>query len=61
MTKSPFVGIYNMGLEGNFCKGCDRSIDQIAHWTDYNDKQKKEIIENIKKVNFKKMNLISSF
>jgi|TARA_B110000208_G_C11695699_1_gene403988 uncharacterized protein len=54
MTKSPCVGICNMSLEGNFCKGCGRSIDQITHWTDYNDKQKKEIIENIKKVNFKK-------
>jgi len=49
MTKSPCVGICNMSLEGNFCEGCGRSIDQIAYWLVYTDKQKKEIIENIKK------------
>jgi len=38
-----------MSLEGNFCEGCGRSIDQIAYWLVYTDKQKKEIIENIKK------------
>jgi len=38
-----------MSLEGNFCKGCGRSIDQIVNWLVYTDKQKKEIIENIKK------------
>ena len=50
MTKSPCVGICNMSLEGNFCKGCGRSIDKIVHWLNYTDKQKK-IIENIKKKN----------
>ena len=54
MTKSPCVGICNMSLEGNFCKGCGRSIDQIANWLVYTDKQKNEIIKNIKKINLKK-------
>jgi len=40
MTKSPCVGICYMSLEGNFCKGCGRSIDQIANWLVYTDKQK---------------------
>ena len=61
MVKSPCVGICVMNLEGNFCKGCGRTIDQITHWINYTDEQKKEIIKNIKKKFLNKMNLISNF
>ena len=49
MIKSPCVGICEMNLENIFCKGCGRSIHQITNWIFYSEKQKKEIVENIKK------------
>lgn len=54
MIKSPCVGICVMNLERMFCKGCGRSTKQITNWINYTDKQKNEIIENIKKINLKK-------
>ena len=50
MIKSPCVGICEMNLENNFCKGCGRSSHQITNWIFYSEKQKKEILARNKKI-----------
>jgi predicted Fe-S protein YdhL (DUF1289 family) len=43
---SPCINVCNVNEDG-FCVGCYRSIEEIANWAKYTDKQRLEIMENI--------------
>jgi predicted Fe-S protein YdhL (DUF1289 family) len=42
-VKSPCINICK--LENNICVGCFRTIEEITHWTNYTDLEKKMVIE----------------
>lgn len=43
---SSCIGIYK--LTKDICIGCARTIKQISEWKNYNNKEKKKIINNLK-------------
>jgi len=57
MIKSPCINICDIDVENNTCKGCGRSINQITQWVNYTDKERSEIISNIKN-NSKKLSIV---
>ena len=46
--KSPCIGVSEIDTIINLCIGCLRSIDEIAMWSQMDDKRALEIIEEIK-------------
>jgi len=44
-VKSPCINvcIYREGM----CQGCFRTMEEIANWSNYTDKQKKEVLKKI--------------
>ncbi len=48
MIKSPCIGVCEIDPVNNFCKGCGRTIHQITNWTIYTEKEKRDIIANLK-------------
>jgi len=53
MIKSPCIEVCKMDIENNYCLGCGRSINQLTNWTNYTEKEKNEIINNLKKMSTK--------
>jgi predicted Fe-S protein YdhL (DUF1289 family) len=49
MIKSPCTNICKINPTTQFCEGCKRTIEEIAAWTHYSDKEKIQILEDIKK------------
>ena len=43
---SPCIGIFK--LTKGICIGCGRTTKQISEWKNYNNKEKKTIINNLK-------------
>ena len=54
MVKSPCIEVCKMDIENNYCLGCGRSINQLTNWTNYTEKEKNEIINNLKKMSLLK-------
>ena len=55
--KSPCIGVCEIDTIKNLCIGCLRSIDEIAMWSQMDDKRALEIIEEIKGRSLPKKNL----
>jgi len=47
-VRSPCINICKLN-ENKICIGCHRTIDEIANWTKYTEKEKIKIIQNIQK------------
>jgi len=45
---SPCINVCRIDPNTNLCVGCKRTIEEIANWIQYSDKQKQEVIKNIK-------------
>ena len=43
------MGLCELDRNGEFCKGCFRSIDEITNWKMFSEKKKKEILKLLKK------------
>jgi uncharacterized protein len=41
---SPCIGICIMDPASGFCRGCARTIEEIARWLDYSAEEKRRII-----------------
>ncbi|MDC0226876.1 DUF1289 domain-containing protein [Alphaproteobacteria bacterium] len=46
--KSPCIGVCKIDTINNLCIGCLRSIDEIAMWSQMDDKRALEILEETK-------------
>ena len=55
--KSPCIGVCKIDNIKKLCVGCLRSIDEIAMWSQMDDKRALEIIEQIKGRSLPKKNL----
>ena len=44
---SPCVNVCQMDPQTGFCRGCLRTIDEIAGWMDYSDAEKLEVLERL--------------
>lgn len=55
--KSPCIGVCEIDTIKKLCIGCLRSIDEIAMWSQMDDKRALEIIEEIKGRSLPKKNL----
>ncbi len=45
---SPCVGVCQIDRETRFCLGCWRSMEEIAHWSRYDDPTRLEVIERLR-------------
>lgn len=44
---SPCVNVCQMDPQTGFCRGCLRTIDEIAGWMDYSVTEKLEVLERL--------------
>ena len=49
MIYTPCVGICLIDPITGFCRGCDRTIDEISNWSRYSDEEAKAILSEIEK------------
>lgn len=42
--KSPCIQVCFINPENGLCLGCNRSLDEIALWLEFDDKKREEII-----------------
>lgn len=45
--KSPCIKICELDYQTGYCIGCFRTIDEISHWTIYNDREKSAILSEL--------------
>ena len=45
---SPCISICSMDEVSGYCKGCWRTVDEVASWLYFNDGEKLRIIEELK-------------
>jgi len=45
---SPCVGVCSIDRETRFCLGCWRSMEEIAHWSRYDDGKRLEVLETLR-------------
>ncbi|MEK9722564.1 MAG: DUF1289 domain-containing protein [Rhodospirillaceae bacterium] len=43
---SPCIGICELNLEADCCKGCFRTRDEVASWSMVDDDERRTILEN---------------
>lgn len=41
---SPCVGVCQINAKTKFCLGCFRTLREVAHWSRYDDDQKREVL-----------------
>ena len=46
---SPCINVCQMNPETGLCRGCLRTLDEIAGWLDFSDVRKREILAQIEK------------
>jgi predicted Fe-S protein YdhL (DUF1289 family) len=46
-TDSPCVAICQLDDDGNYCIGCFRTVDEIAHWVEFDDEAKQQILNEL--------------
>ncbi|MBB4304098.1 hypothetical protein GGD81_003153 [Rhodobium orientis] len=42
---SPCMNICRIDAASGFCEGCGRTIEEIARWSSYSDKEKRTVLE----------------
>lgn len=45
---SPCVGVCSIDRETRFCLGCFRSMEEIAHWSRYDDARRLQVVEALR-------------
>ncbi len=45
---SPCIGVCVMDTDSGFCRGCLRTVGEIAAWPDYDDRRRLEIMAALK-------------
>lgn len=45
---SPCVGVCSIDRETRFCLGCWRSMEEIAHWSRYDDPRRLEVLDTLR-------------
>lgn len=45
--ESPCVAICQLDDDGNYCIGCFRTADEIAHWVEFDDVDKQKILNEL--------------
>ena len=53
MVESPCVAVCKIDHESGYCIGCNRTLEEIANWSSFNDIQKKKILMKVKKTTSK--------
>ena len=51
MIDSPCVDICNTDPESDLCVGCGRTVEEIANWIIFSDKEKKKLLIELEKRN----------
>ena len=49
MVKSPCIDICTIDYKAGVCIGCNRTLEEIANWSSFNDIQKKKVLMKVKK------------
>ena len=44
---SPCIDICTIDRDSGECIGCNRTLDEIANWANFNNLKKKQILENL--------------
>jgi predicted Fe-S protein YdhL (DUF1289 family) len=44
---SPCINVCKMNEVTGVCEGCQRSIDEIASWSAYSDREKRAVLERL--------------
>jgi predicted Fe-S protein YdhL (DUF1289 family) len=47
MIDSPCIRKCALDLEGNYCIGCNRTVEEISNWRHYSETDKLKVIERI--------------
>ena len=45
---SPCVGVCHMLEASGLCAGCQRTLEEIAHWGRYDASERREVLERIR-------------
>ena len=53
MIDSPCTDICTTDLESDLCIGCGRNLNEIANWLFFTEKQKKIVLQDLKRRNSK--------
>ena len=51
MIDSPCVDICTTDPESGLCVGCGRTVEEIANWVTFSDKEKKKVLIELEKRN----------
>lgn len=46
-VKSPCISVCAMDEARQFCKGCLRTAEEVAHWLYYTDEQKRQVLQRL--------------
>lgn len=41
---SPCIGVCEMDVDSGYCRGCWRTLGEIAAWPDYGDERRREVL-----------------
>jgi len=44
---SPCTNVCKMSPDTGYCEGCQRTITEIARWSEYNDRQKRAVLARL--------------
>jgi predicted Fe-S protein YdhL (DUF1289 family) len=47
-VKSPGINVCRIDSKNNICLGCGRSIKEISHWINMNNKEKEKLLLSLK-------------
>lgn len=46
---TPCIGVCSIDDNTGYCKGCLRTLEEIANWIQYTDEERLEVVEKLKK------------
>jgi|MGYP003648383296 predicted Fe-S protein YdhL (DUF1289 family) len=44
---SPCIGVCHINTKTKFCLGCWRTLREVAHWSRYEDDEKRNVLDTI--------------
>jgi uncharacterized protein len=47
VVASPCIAVCTMDMDGDYCKGCRRTLQEITLWPSLNDHEKKAVIAKL--------------
>ena len=47
--ESPCTKVCTLDASGRICLGCRRTVEEIARWASYSDRQRREIMKALRK------------